>query len=133
MENEEVLPQEVEQKIKETEPEGQVIEQVIVPSYRTKLVCSSCGREDFHTGILRNCRGLYELLCKQNDGSGCYPNSSQVLCRWTDSDQLPCNQLAEYEVLDSTGRKITESCSEHLGRMLIKGTTEAHQIYPLKE
>ena len=113
--------------------EPEYIDQVIMPSYHTKLVCTSCGREDWHTLILRRYRGLIQGLCKQKDGSGCYPNSSQVLCRWNDPEQIPCRQLAQYEILDPNGRKITEACADHVGLMIPKGLNTGYTIFPLED
>lgn len=110
-------------------PMPEVIEQEIVPSQGTKLVCTACGREDFHTLILRRRRGLLEGLCKQQDGSGCYPNASRNNCRFVDSDRLNCQQLAEWEIMDRvTAKTISEVCTDHVGLML---SQTGGDIYPM--
>lgn len=107
----------------------EMIMQSVVPSTGTKLVCTRCGREDFHTLILRRRRGLLEGLCKQVDGSGCYPNSPRNNCRYTDVNQMPCQQVAEWEHVDrATSKTLTESCSDHVGVMLLQNGAE---IFPV--
>jgi hypothetical protein len=109
----------------------EIIDQVIMPSQGTKLVCTKCGREDFHTLILRRRRGLIEGLCKQQDGSGCYPNSPRNNCNFTDPEQVMCQQLAEWEIVDTkTTRTISKTCTDHVGIMLLQtGGT----VYPLED
>lgn len=108
------------------------IAQQLFPSSGTKLVCTKCGREDFHFLILRRRRGLIEGLCKQNDGSGCYPLSARSNCQYTYPNQMDCPQLAEWEIYygaDMLTRRVC--CADHVGNML--GKDQNHKIFPLED
>ena len=96
---------------------------------QTKAVCTKCGKEDAPLLFFRRTRGLYSLLCHLPDGSGCYNNSAKVLCQYLDSDQCSCTQLAEYEVVGSTGLTSQMSCSDHLGKFIKLQST--YLIQPL--
>src|SRR5271166_1063564 len=78
------------------EPEKVEIIQTIVPSSGAKLVCTDCGTQSWHTLILRRKAGLIEGLCKQTDGSGCYPMASRRNCQYSYPNNVDCPQLAEY-------------------------------------
>jgi hypothetical protein len=93
----------------------ETIEQLIMPDPNCKLACTNCAREDWHYLILRRKRGLIEGLCKQIDGSGCYPNLPRTLCDYDDPDKIPCPQLAQFEACDSSGNKLFQACADHLG------------------
>lgn len=110
------------------------IVQTIALSQGTKAICTACKREDAHTLILRRRRGLYELLCKQNDGSGCYPNYPRVNCKFQHPEGYLCLQLAEYEVCSAEdGRYLNQACADHLGDVLPSGNTSAWVVYPLED
>lgn len=106
--------------------------QQIVPSSGTKLVCTKCGREDFHYLLLRRRRGLIEGLCKQKDGSGCYPMSARTNCQYTYPNNMDCPQLSEYEIFfgaDMRGRTVT--CQDHINQMM--GQDTQYTIYPIED
>lgn len=108
-----------------------IIDQQVIPSRGTKLVCTRCGREDFHTLMLRRRRGLIEGLCKQQDGSGCYPNSARGNCQYSDPNHIACQQLAEWEICDRTTYLTnSEACTDHLGIML---TANGGDVFPLED
>lgn len=108
-----------------------VIDQQVIPSRGTKLVCTRCGREDFHVLLLRRRRGLIEGLCKQQDGTGCYPNSSRGNCKHVDPNKIACTQLAEWEIVDRhTYLTLTETCTDHLG---ITMTANGAEVFPLED
>lgn len=109
-----------------------IIEQKIVPSTGTKPVCSTCGRTDAHTLILRRKAGYYELLCKQVDGSGCYPLASRRNCSYTYPNQIDCPQVAEYCVALGKERLFERQvCRDHVGESLAQGPL--YLIYPLED
>lgn len=96
--------------------------QQIIPSMGTKLVCTTCGREDFHVLILRRRAGLIEGLCKQSDGSGCYPLATRRNCSYTYPNQMDCPQVAEYAVALGKDRLFERQvCREHVGESLRQG------------
>jgi hypothetical protein len=110
----------------------EVIEQKILPSTGTKLVCSSCGNQNWHTLILRRKAGLLEGLCKQSDGSGCYPLATRRNCSYTYPNQIDCPQVAEYEVATGKERfRARQVCRDHVGEMLRQGPL--YQIWPLED
>ena len=55
------------------------VDQKIELSYGTKACCTECGREDAPYLFLKKSNGLYQLLCKDFDGSGCWPNTEPGL------------------------------------------------------
>ena len=111
--------------------EGEIY-QKIEPSFGTKLVCTRCGREDWHVLVLRRKAGLIEGLCKQVDGSGCYPSSARRNCQYTDSDNYDCPQLAEYSVAIGRERlNPREVCRDHIGHMLRQGPL--YEVWPLED
>jgi hypothetical protein len=108
------------------------IQQTIIPSSGTKLVCTQCGREDWHTLILRRRAGLLEGLCKQEDGSGCYPCSSRRNCSYTYPNQMDCPQVAEYVV--SMGKdKLFERqvCRDHISQAI--GEQSLYQVWAIND
>lgn len=115
-------------------PEVEKVEivQVLVPSTGTKLVCTTCGTQDWHTLILRRKAGLIEGLCKQEDGSGCYPLASRSNCTYTYPNQVDCPQVAEYCVaIGKERRNPRQVCRDHVGEMLRQGPL--YQIWPLED
>lgn len=109
-----------------------IIEQKIVPSSGTKIVCTDCGRSDWHTLILRRKAGLLEGLCIQADGSGCYPLSSRRNCTYTYPEQIDCPKLAEYCVAIGEERfNPRHVCRDHVGEMLRQGPF--YQVWPLED
>lgn len=109
-----------------------VIEQKIVPSSGTKLVCTDCGTQNWHTLILRRKAGLLEALCKQTDGSGCYPLSTRRNCSYTYPEQIDCPQVAEYCIAIGTERRQPRQvCRDHVGEMLRQGPL--YQVWPLED
>jgi hypothetical protein len=110
------------------------VEQAILLSFGTKAVCTDCGREDAPFFYLKRSHGFYEMLCRLADGSGCWPNSPRTLCRHIDQDQVQCTQLAEYKVTFGGDQTVeTESCCEHLGRMVAAIPCNVHYVYPLED
>lgn len=108
-----------------------IIDQQLMPSKGAKLICTRCGRENFHTLILRRRRGLLEGLCKQQDGSGCYPNSPRTNCTYVNPDKIACTQLAEWELVErSSFLTLSEACTDHIGLML---SEKGADIYPLED
>lgn len=121
-----------ENQINALEPAKIMIEQKILPSSGTKLVCTQCGTQNWHTLILRRKAGLIEGLCKQEDGSGCYPLASRRNCQYTYSNLIDCPQLAEYQVaIGKERRNPTDVCRDHVGEMLRQGPL--YQIWPLED
>lgn len=107
------------------EPEKVIIEQTIIPSSGTKLVCTSCGREDWHVLILRRRAGLIEGLCKQQDGSGCYTLATRRNCSYSYPNQMDCPQVAEYAVATGKDRLFErQTCRDHIGEMVSNGYYE---------
>lgn len=114
------------------ELEEGTIEQQIVPSTGTKLVCTTCGRQDWHVLILRRSAGLLEGLCKQADGSGCYPQATRRNCSYTYPNQIDCPQVAEYCIaLGKEKRSPRQVCRDHVGEMLRQGPL--YQVWPLED
>lgn len=114
------------------ELEKYVIEQKIVPSTGTKLTCTTCGTQTWHTLILRRKAGLLEGLCKQEDGSGCYPLATRRNCSYTYPQQIDCPQVAEYCV--SVGKERfnpRQVCRDHVGEMLRQGPL--YQVWPIED
>jgi hypothetical protein len=110
----------------------QVIEQAIIPSTGTKLVCTTCGTSNWHTLLLRRKAGLIEGLCKQEDGSGCYPLASRRNCMYTYPEQIDCPQVAEYCVAQGKERLSPRMvCRDHVGEMLRQGPI--YIVYPLED
>jgi hypothetical protein len=108
------------------------IEQKIIPSTGTKLVCTTCGRNDWHILILRRRAGLLEGLCKQEDGSGCYPVSSRRNCSYTYPNQMDCPQLAEFVVaLGKDKLYERQVCKEHVGEAI--GENPLYLVWPLED
>lgn len=121
-----------QQESQDKAPLKEVIDQQIIPSTGTKLVCTSCGNQNWHTLILRRKAGLLEGLCKQADGSGCYPLSTRRNCSYTYPNQIDCPQVAEYEI--ATGKERLRSrqvCRDHIGEMLSQGPL--YQVWPLED
>jgi len=117
-----------------TRPEPVKVEiiQKIVPSVGTKLVCTTCGKADWHTLVLRRKAGLIEGLCIQEDGSGCYPNASRRNCQYTYPDQIDCPKLAEYIVAVGKERLNPRAvCRDHVGELLRQGPL--YQVWPLED
>lgn len=113
-------------------PEREVIEQTIVPSTGTKLVCTACGIAEWHTLILRRKAGLLEALCKQVDGSGCYPLASRRGCQYVYPNAVNCPQMAEYCVAVGPERRNEHQvCRDHVGEMLRQGPM--YQVWPLED
>lgn len=113
-------------------PEREIIEQKIVPSTGTKLCCTSCGTQNWHTLILRRKAGLIEGLCKQTDGSGCYPLSTRRNCSYTYPEQIDCPQVAEYCIsIGSERRSPRQVCRDHVGEMLRH--CPLYQVWPLED
>jgi hypothetical protein len=114
------------------ELEKEIIEQKIVPSTGTKLVCTSCGTQEWHTLILRRKAGLIEGLCKQVDGSGCYPLSSRRGCQYVYPNAVNCPQMSEYCVaIGEERRNERQVCRDHVGEMLRQGPL--YQVWPLED
>jgi hypothetical protein len=114
------------------EPVKEMIDQKVMPSSGTKLVCTECGTQDWHTLILRRKAGLIEGLCKQIDGSGCYPLATRNNCSYTYPNQIDCPQVAEYCV--ALGKERTnpiQVCRDHVGELLRHGPL--YQIWPLED
>jgi hypothetical protein len=110
----------------------QEIEQKIMPSSGTRLPCTTCGRYDWHYLILRRRAGLLEGLCKQLDGSGCYPLASRNNCSYTDPNQMDCTQIAEWCVSIGKDRLYPRHvCSDHVSQVL--GESPLYQIWPLED
>jgi hypothetical protein len=110
----------------------EIIDQQIVPSTGTKLVCTSCGTQEWHTLILRRKAGLIEGLCKQLDGSGCYPLATRQNCSYRYPNQADCPQVAEYCVAVGKGKmNPTQVCRDHVGEML-RGCP-LYQVWPLED
>lgn len=110
--------------------EEEQYQQRVVLDSNTKAVCTSCGKEDAILLYFRRRQGLYELLCRNNDGSGCYNNSSRVLCQHVDSDTVNCTQLAEHEIrvgFDNLAKHL--SCTDHVGTFI--GTASSYKVFPL--
>lgn len=113
-------------------PEKEMIQQTILPSSGTRLVCTTCGKADWHVLILRRKAGLLEGLCKQVDGSGCYPLAPRRNCTYTTSDQMDCMQLAEYVVASGEQRlNPRHVCRDHIGEMLRQGPL--YQVWPSED
>ena len=108
------------------------IYQKIEPSVGTRLVCTRCGRGDWHTLILRRKAGLLEGLCMQVDGTGCYPSSPRGNCQYTDADQGDCPQLAEYSIAIGEERLNPRNvCRDHVGHLLRQGPL--YMMWPLED
>lgn len=108
------------------------IVQTIMPSTGTKPVCTTCGRQDGHTLLLRRKAGLYELLCKQQDGSGCYPLSTRRNCSYSYPNNIDCPQVAEYVVaIGEERRSERQVCRDHVGEVLRQGPL--YQVWPLED
>ncbi len=121
-----------EDQAKRPAPERVEIIQTIVPSTGTKLVCTACGTQDWHTLILRRKAGLIEGLCKQEDGSGCYPLASRRGCQYVYPNAVNCPQMAEYCVaVGEERRNEHQVCRDHVGEMLRQGPL--YQIWPLED
>lgn len=109
-----------------------ILEQKIMPSTGTKLVCTSCGRQDWHTLLLRRKAGLLEGLCKQEDGSGCYPIATRRNCSYTYPNQIDCPQVAEYCLAIGKARlNPRQVCRDHVGEVLRHGPI--YQVWPLED
>lgn len=114
------------------QPEKVEIVQTIIPSSGTKLVCTDCGRADWHTLILRRRAGLLEGLCKQVDGSGCYPLSSRRNCSYVYPEGFDCPRVAEYVVaLGEEEHRVRQVCRDHVGEVLRQGPL--YQVWPLED
>lgn len=112
--------------------EAEDIIQKVVPSSGTKLVCTKCGRPDWHTLVLRRRAGLLEGLCKQMDGSGCYPLSGRINCAYTYPNQIDCPQLAEYCVAKGPYRLNPQKvCKDHVAEVLEQ--CPSYEIWPLED
>jgi len=121
-----------EEQVQRPAPEVVTIEQQILPSTGTKLVCTQCGTQDWHTLILRRKAGLIEGLCKQADGSGCYPLASRRNCSYTYSNQIDCPQVAEYCVaLGKERLNPRQCCRDHVGELLRQGPL--YLVWPLED
>lgn len=108
-----------------------IIEQQIIPSSGTKLVCTDCGKADWHTLILRRHAGLIEGLCKQEDGSGCYPLASRRNCSYTFPNRMDCPQVAEYAVALGKDRLFERQvCRDHVGEVIRQGH---YQVWALED
>lgn len=108
------------------------VEQKLVPSTGTKLTCTACGTQNWHTLVLRRKAGLIEGLCKQVDGSGCYPSSSRMGCQYVYPDSINCPQMAEYCVaIGEERRSERQVCRDHVGEMLRQGPL--YQVWPLED
>ncbi len=108
------------------------IQQKIVCSTGTKPVCTRCGKTDFHVLLLRRRAGLYEALCKQEDGSGCYPLATRRNCSYTYPNQVDCPQVAEYCVaLGKEQLYERQVCRDHVGELLAQGPL--YQVWPLED
>lgn len=106
--------------------------QKIIPSTGTKLVCSECGRQSWHTLILRRKAGLLEGLCKQEDGSGCYPLATRRNCSYTYPEGIDCPQVAEYCIaVGKEKNNPRQVCRDHIGEMLRQGPL--YQVWPLED
>ncbi len=122
----------IEEEITRPVPEKYVIEQKIIPSTGTKLICTTCGRGDWHTLILRRRSGLLEGLCKQTDGSGCYPVASRRNCSYTYPNQMDCPQVAEYTVaLGKDKLHERQVCRDHIGEAI--GESPLYLVWPLED
>jgi hypothetical protein len=112
--------------------ENEIVQQIL-PSVGTKLVCTKCGREDWHFLMLRKKAGLLEGLCKQVDGSGCYPISSRSNCQYTYPNQMDCIQLAEFAVAEGADkRNVRCACRDHVGEVLRQGASN-YLVWPLAD
>lgn len=121
-----------EEQIAKLEPVKVMIEQKLIPSSGTKLVCTSCGRADWHVLLLRRKAGLLEGLCKMEDGSGCFPLASRRNCQYTYPEQIDCPKLAEYTVcLGTELLNPRDVCRDHVGEMLRQGPL--YQVWPLED
>jgi hypothetical protein len=115
-----------------TETPKDEIQQTIIPSQGTKLVCTNCGTQNWHTLILRRKAGLLEGLCKQVDGSGCYPLAARHNCSYTYPEQIDCPQVAEYIVaLGKQRLNQRQVCRDHVGEMLRQGPL--YQVWSLED
>lgn len=114
------------------EPVKVMIDQKLIPSSGTKIVCTTCGRSDWHTLLLRRKAGLLEGLCKMEDGSGCYPLASRRNCQYTYPEQIDCPKLAEYTIcLGTELLNPRDVCRDHVGEMLRHGPL--YQVWPLED
>lgn len=105
--------------------------QSIILQHNTKAVCTSCGKEDALVLVIRRREGLYEALCRNQDGSGCYPNSTNTLCNYTDPDGVPCQQLAAWRVsLGQDHIRQYKACTDHVGQFL--GRASVHTVTPVE-
>lgn len=121
-----------EEQTRALESEKYTIEQKVIPSTGTKLVCTDCGNQNWHTLILRRKAGLLEALCKQVDGSGCYPLATRRNCSYTYPEGMDCPQVAEYCIaLGDERRAPRQVCRDHVGEMLRQGPL--YQVWPLAD
>jgi len=106
------------------------VDQKIELSYGTKACCTECGREDAPYLFLKKSNGLYELLCKDFDGSGCWPQSSRTLCNYSDYRSVQCTQLAEFKVqCGADPIRNYYVCKDHIGMFL--QSYSVYKVYPL--
>jgi hypothetical protein len=105
-------------------------EQSIALSNGTKATCTECGREDAPFLFLKKSNGLYKLLCKDFDASGCWPQSSRTLCNFADHRGVQCTLLAEFKLqCGADPIRTYNTCNEHVG-MFLQSYTE-YKLYPL--
>lgn len=113
-------------------PDKDEIVQQIIPSSGTKLVCTSCGRADWHLLILRRRAGYLEGLCKQMDGAGCYPLASRRGCGYTYPEGFDCPKLAEYVVaVGEEEHRARQVCRDHIGEVI--RNAPLYKIWPLED
>lgn len=105
-------------------------EQTIQLSTGTKAACTRCGRDDAPFLFLKRVNGLYELLCKDFDASGCWPQSARTLCNYADHRGVQCTILAEYSVQcgDDPIRTFM-TCGEHIAQFAQRHSQ--YKLYPL--
>lgn len=111
-------------------PEENYIDQSIQLSNGTKAACTTCGREDAPFLFLKRSNGLYELLCKDFDASGCWPQSARTTCGYADHRGVQCLQIAEFKIqcgMDPI--RSYSTCGEHISQFA--HDFSIYKLYPL--
>ena len=96
----------------------------------TKISCTHCGTEAAPRFILRHWNGVYEVLCANNDGSGCWDQAVPPMCGKFGPQGAACTNLSELRITDVNGHSYGCVCAIHVGDAL-KGASQ-YTVFPLE-
>jgi hypothetical protein len=96
----------------------------------TPVRCTSCLTEAAPRFILRHWNGMYQLLCANNDGSGCWDQGQPGMCGQFGSQGQACTNASEFRVTDVNGNLIGFRCSQHCGAVM-SGAPQ-YLVFPLE-